>query len=104
MNAAFLDPLLKNCEGFIHNSPKPIRDWHSAIPAECPRRDLYSRRGLTPLIFISVDHSHDAANELFVETHIDDFGKTAILFDIGFQNLIENLVRWQRIRVQLIRT
>src|SRR5439155_26305806 len=49
-------------------------------------------------------HSDDLAHELFVETHIDDFGKTPILFDVGFQNQIENLVRWQEIRVQLIRT
>ena len=104
MNAAFFDPLLENGERFIHTSPKPISDWHSAIPAECARRDFYSGRRLTPFVFISVDHSDDPAHELFVETHIDDFGKTPILFDVGFQNQIENLVRWQEIRVQLIRT
>ncbi len=73
VNAALSDPLFQNCEWFIHDLPEPVRNRHAPIAAECPRRDLHAGSGLSALIFVGIHHTYDAANQLFVETHIYHF-------------------------------
>src|SRR5436309_5500364 len=113
MNASLLDPLFEYGEWPIHRRtlssntllrrlPEPICYRHAPVPPERARCDLHAGRGLAALVFVGVHRVNGTANKLIIETHIDHFGKAAVLLDVRCQDGIQHFVRWKCIRVELV--
>src|SRR5438093_6452811 len=82
--------------------PEPVRDRHPAISAECSRRNLDSGSGLAALVFIGIYHANYAPYELFIKSHFEHLGKASIFFDVCFENWIQDFIRRQKVRIELI--
>src|ERR1700745_4344763 len=81
-----------------------VTNRQSPVFTECSGRDLYAGRTLTPLVFVSIDQSRDAARRLFVETSRNNlFERTAIL-NVSLQDGIQHTIIRQRIRILLVRS
>src|SRR6185437_2268602 len=62
-----------------------------------------SGRGLAALVFVQINQPHDALHRSFVKSARDDFRSGPALDHVGFEDRVEDVVRWQRVLVGLVR-
>src|SRR6185437_9146947 len=80
-----------------------VRDWIAPVAAEGAARDLYARRGLAALVFGAVEHTPDAPHRGFVMAARHDLVHRHFVLDKTFENVVEFVIRRQRVLIGLVR-
>ena len=76
-------------------------DGHAAIATEVAARDLGSRRVLAAFVLGLVDQGDDAMHEIGVVALGDDGRGAEVALDVRIEHRVEQVVRRQRVRVEL---
>src|SRR5262249_31432092 len=79
-----------------------VDDGVSAVAAEILQRHLDPRRRLPALVFGKMQYALDLHDRLAVETFGDDLGDRLLALDQTLEDLIEHIVRRQRVLVGLV--
>src|SRR5579872_3761047 len=76
--------------------------WGSASQPESLGRNLQSRRGLLALVFAPLNHAHHVAHQLDIITALcGDLLRRAVILHVVIENVVQNLIRRQRVTVFL---
>src|SRR5215831_11557925 len=86
----------------IHLVDVSLRYWHPAAHPKGAARYLQPRGSLLPLVFVQVDATLYPAHGLLIESTQNDVARAQVFFHVKLQDLVENVVRWQRVLVFLI--
>ena len=81
---------------------KTVRNRIAPVAAEIPERHLDARRRLPPLVFGDIEHALDLHHGVAIEPGRDDGGNRLLALDQPLQDLVENVVRRQRVLVGLV--
>ena len=57
---------------------------------------------MSTLVFRSINECHNAVDEVWCEAKLGDFVRAAILFDVGFEHGVEDVVGRKAIAIELI--
>src|SRR5918994_2358721 len=79
-----------------------VRYRHATVAAEGAARYFYARGGLAALVFGAVYELDDAADVFFVEARGHDLGYPHVLFDVGLEDGVEDVVGRERVGVSLV--
>src|SRR5262245_39130901 len=79
-----------------------VRNRHPPILPQGPLRDLDADRRLPALVFTAVHHPHDTRYRDAVEARFNDLFERPVLFHIGLENGIQNLIGRQRVFILLV--
>ena len=78
-----------------------LGDRHPPSDAEGAAGDFDPGCGLGAFVFVEVDPSLDPAHRLFIETAGDNVTPTLVFLDVELEDLIEHIVGWERILIDL---
>src|SRR5918995_5677119 len=79
-----------------------VGDGHATVAAKRAGGDLYAGRNLAALVLGPVDQTYGALHVLLVKAGGNDLAYPLILFDVGLEDRIEDLVRRQGVGVALV--
>ena len=79
-----------------------VGDRIAPVAAEILQRDLHARCGLAPFVFGKVQHTVDLHHGFLVETRGNDRCNRLFELDQAIQDLIQHVVRRQRVLVLLV--
>src|SRR5215212_10907676 len=80
-----------------------VGDGQPPVASEGLEADLGTGRVLAPLVLRAIDQPCHPVDERGIEAHRHDLGMPTIAFDVVVENVVEQLVRWQRVGVLLTR-
>ena len=81
---------------------KPIDNRIPAVAAKISLSDLNPWRRLPPLVLGEVEHTGNLDDQVPVEPSLDDGCYRLFALDQPLENLVENIVWWERILIGLI--